>query len=55
MPPFFYFIANQKKYNVNVNSVNVNKKILDIGMCRGYDESIEHRREKNSWKTKKNQ
>lgn len=54
MPPFFYFIANQKKYNVNVNNVNVNK-MLDIGMCRGYDEIIKQRREKNSWKMKKNQ
>lgn len=27
--------------------------MLDIGMCRGYDESIEHRREKNHGKRKK--
>lgn len=35
MPPFFYSIGNQKKYNVNVNSVNVNKKCLTLACVGG--------------------
>lgn len=35
MPPFFYSIGNQKKYSVNVNSVNVNKKCLTLACVGG--------------------
>lgn len=34
MPPFFLFHCQSKKYNVNVNGVNVNEKCLTLA-CVG--------------------